>query len=131
MKLTFFDREDEANKLQGTVVQDGASLLRIFDAVRNRWPFICELVGQNGFRLHVGVGANGFVQYSSCDGSPPYLVALAPRPEQRDKEIEFLCGGTPTPIPDRNCMPFESVREIAGYFLQTGRAHPAFSWEEV
>jgi hypothetical protein len=131
MNVTFFDQEDQANDLNGTVIGDNARLFQILESLRNRLPFTCELQGENGFCLIVGIGKVGFVQYARCDGSPPYLVAIADGKESQDGYSEFLCGGTPTPIPNRNCMPFDSIREIAGYFRETGRAHPFWRWEEV
>jgi hypothetical protein len=131
MNVTFFDIEDSANDLNGTVIRNADELFRILDALRDRPPFVCELVGDNGFELVVGMGPNGCAQYGHARGLPPYLVALAPGREQDDGETEFLAGGTPSPIANRYCMPFDSVREIAGYFLETGGRHPAFSWEEI
>ena len=131
MNVTFFDIEDQANDLNGTVIRDSKRLFQILEGLRSRPPFVCELVGANGFELLVGVGANGCAQYGRSRVLPPYLVALAPGRERDHGETEFLAGGTPSPISNRYCMPFDSVREIAGYFLETGRTHPAFSWEEV
>ena len=131
MNITFFDEQDDTNSLNGTVVQDREHLLRILDGLRNRSPFVCDLVGTNGFHLDIGIGAMGHAQYSRMDGEPPYLLAVAPQPGRRDEYIDFLLWQTPTPISKRYCMPFESVRDIAAYFLETGRTHPLFAWEEV
>ena len=131
MNVTFLDGEDNKNSLNGSVIQDRERLLQTMDRLRTRPPFVCELAGETGFYLHVGIGKLGHAQYSRMDGEPPYLLAVAPRPGRRDEYIEFLLGGTPTPISKRYCMPFNLVREIAGYFLETGRAHPDFTWEEV
>jgi hypothetical protein len=130
MNVTFLDVEDSTNNLNGTVIRDSERLLQILDSLRTREPFICELAGANSFKLVIGVGNSGCAQYSPSDGSPPYLVALAPHKEAEKGYSEFLAGGTPTPVSKRYCMPFDSVREIATYFLGTGRAHPAFKWEE-
>jgi hypothetical protein len=131
MNVTFFDREDRANDLNGTVIRENERLFHILDNLRNRPPFVCELIGENGFHLHVGIGTLGHAQYSRSDGSPPYLMAVAPRPKQEEEDTEFALGGTPTPISNRYCMPFNFVRKIAGYFLETGRAHPDFFWESI
>lgn len=131
MNVTFFDLEDQANDLNGTAFQGSKILLGVLERLRTRSPFVCELVGENGFQLHVGIGHNGHAQYSRRDGEPPYLMAVAPHPEQEDEDTEFLLGGTPTPISNRYCMPFDAVREIAAHFLETGRTHPAFAWESI
>jgi hypothetical protein len=49
MNVTFFDREDEANPLNRTAIQDRERLLQILDGWRNRPPFVRELAGENGF----------------------------------------------------------------------------------
>ena len=131
MNVIFLDQEDRANYLNGVAIGDSTRLFQILESLRNRRPFFCELAGENGFRLSVGVGKLGCVQYSPCDGSPPYLVATADYVESEDGYCEFLAGGTPTQIPNRFCMPFESVLKIARYFQETGRAHPSWRWEEV
>jgi hypothetical protein len=47
MNVTFFDREDHANHLSGTVIGDNIRLFQILEGLRNRIPFICELEGEN------------------------------------------------------------------------------------
>lgn len=131
MNTTFFDREDLKNRLNGVIIQDRKRLLQILDELRKRPPFICELVGENGFHLHIGIGELGHAQYSRSDGEPPYLMAIAPHPTNKEEDTEFLIGQTPTPVSNRYCMPFELIRDIAGCFLETGQTHPGFSWEPL
>jgi len=135
MIVTFLDMEDSSNELNGIAIDDGERLVQILESLRNRPPFLCELTGENGFRLDVGIGERGCAQYSPSNGDTPYLVVVAPGKELQElawgDDIEFLCGGTPTPVSDRNCVSFHSVREIARYFLETDHAHPGFVWEEV
>jgi hypothetical protein len=132
MTVTFFDREDDANYLNGTIIRDRNRLFQILENLRSREPFVCELVGDNGYRLHVGVGDYGNVQHSQLDGDPPYLMAVNRSSEgQVDEYIEFLMGGTGTPISKRYCLPFYRVREIAAYFLETGHMLPDVPWEEI
>jgi hypothetical protein len=131
MNVTFLDIEDSANTLNRTVIRDTSRLFQILATLRRRKPSFCEFSGENGFKLTVGVGRFGCAQYSPADGSPPYLVALASNRESAKGYSEFFAGGTPTPVLNRYCMPFESVRDIAGYFLDSGGAHPAFTWEEL
>lgn len=134
MIVTIFDREGNGSDLDGVVIRDTDQLFQLLDRFASRAPFVCELVGENGYDLLVGIGARGFAQYSRTDGSPPYLVAVAPSEAGREEsadEIEFVMGGTATPIPIHNCMPFHHVREIGRHFLETGHVHPGFTWEEV
>jgi hypothetical protein len=132
MNVTFFDQQDESNAANGSVIADSEELSRLLDSLRTRSPFLAELIGANGYILVVGIGGPvGCVQYSRLDGSPPYLVAVAPNPIADDKYIEFLIGNTPTPIPVRHILPFEKVKEIARCFQETGVRSAAVSWEEV
>jgi hypothetical protein len=130
MVVTFFDIEDDSNSLNGTVIRDSERLLQILEGLRGRRPFVCELVGNNGFELTVGIGAHGFAQYGRRDFSAGFMIAIAPGKELEEGDIEFLAGRTPTPISKRYCMPFESVCDIARHFLEAGSPHPAFLWEE-
>jgi hypothetical protein len=131
MNVTFFDIEDKANHLNGTIIRDGDRLSQVLEGVRMRAPFFCELIGENGYELLIGVGPEGCVQFGQRDGNSAYLVAVSPDQVAKGGQIEFLCNGLPTPVPRRYCMPFDSIREIAGYFLDTGRMHPTFAWEEI
>jgi hypothetical protein len=131
MTVAFYDYDDQANHLNGTAIHDKSRLFQLLQGMRNRSPFICKLVGENGYNLLVGIGKFGFVQHSACNGDPPYLVAVSPNTEPEDGEFEFMCGGTPTPISMRNCLPFDDVLQIAGYFQETGRTYPGVAWERV
>ena len=130
MILKFFDRDDEANELNGITVRDSRHLRQVLEAQTYKQPFVCELVGENGFQLTIGVGKLGCVQYARCDGSPPYLMAVSGSRAMIGADKEFMLGGTPSSIPARFCMPFEEVIEIAVYFMETGKACPSFSWEQ-
>ena len=81
MNISFLDTEDEANRLNGKIISDWERLLGILEGLRTREPFVCKLTGENGFELDVGIGKKGCVQYGRTDGLPPYLMAVAPFPE--------------------------------------------------
>lgn len=130
MKVKFFDIEDETNRLNGTDVRDVKLLLQIFNDLRGREPFFCELVGDNDHELLVGIGAVGCAQFGRSGVRPPYFMAVAPGSHDPG-ETEFLAGGTPTPVSNRYCMPFSSICEIVAHFLETGHVHPSFAWEEI
>jgi hypothetical protein len=131
MIVTFFDYEDKTNYLNGMAIQDNSRLFMFLQSMRNRSPFICNLVSENDYELLIGVGRVGCAQYSACDGNPPYLMAVSPNSEPGERYVEFLCGGTPTPISTRYCMPFDDLLQIVGYFQETGRAYPGVSWEGI
>ncbi len=134
MKAVLHDLADETSSLHGARVHDEDDLRQLLDSARGREPFVCELAGENGYTLTLGIGPDfGFVQQSPCDGNTPYLVAVAPeRCQPHEQEyFEFLAGGTPTPVAARFCLPLETVKEIAACFLATGKRSPAVSWDEV
>lgn len=133
MTVTFLDMEDPANELNGRFFQEGADLLQALETSRTKPPFFCKLTSVNGNYLDVGVGKVGCAQHTRAGGMPPYLMAVAPGKEHLNEDAgdytEYLCGGAATPISDRFCMPFESVRKIIRHFAETGEAHPVFSWD--
>jgi hypothetical protein len=127
--------EESAHELNGTLFQESGDLIQILERLQARPPFLCKLTSDKGHYLDVGIGKVCCAQHTRADGMPPYLMAVAPGKEHLKEEegddVEFLCGGTPTPFSDRFCMPFESVREIIRHFAETGETHPAFSWDPV
>jgi hypothetical protein len=131
MIVTFFDMENEANRLNGAVIRDKVRLLAILESLQSRSPFYCKLASDNGLSLVMGVGQSGFAQYSRDDGTPPFMMAVDRRIDPENGFIEFRVGGTPSRIPKYYCMPFSLVREIAGYFVETARMYPAIAWEEL
>jgi hypothetical protein len=130
MIVTFYDLEDDANPLNGSVIRNRDQLRQILRSLQEREPFSCELTAPNGAELVLGVGAIGFADYCR-NGDPPYLCAVTNRNVVYGIEPEFLVGGTPTPVAARFCMPFDDVIKIAVYFFDTGTTCPLFSWEEI
>src|SRR6266481_155819 len=118
MMVTFYDRQDSSNPLNDMEIITAIGLSRIIDSLSNRRPFFCHLFCENGFDLLVGIGENvGCVQHSSHDGVPPYLMAVENGFEFSTVDtVDFLIGGTLTPVPRRYCKSMESVKEIAVYF---------------
>jgi len=133
MMVEFYDRQELSNPLNGTQITVGTGLRRIVESLRNRRPFFCELLGNNGFKLLVGIGKNvGCVQHSSSDGEPPYLMAVEEGFEFSTVDtVDFLIGSELTPVPRRYCKSMESVKQIALYFLETGLRCPNVAWEQI
>src|SRR5215467_16118949 len=134
MKVEFFDHQDRANPLNGAEVAAEAELSSLIEGLRSRPRFLCELIGENGFKLLVGVGHDvGCIQHSSCDGCPPYLMAISGSDPvfNPDDYMEFLTGNTPTEIPRYYCLPMELLKQTANYFVETGERSADVRWEEV
>jgi hypothetical protein len=132
MSTRFFDRQDMGNPINGAGINDALELRRALGDVRARPPFFAELLGDNGFKLLLGVGMpEGCVQFSAADGSPPYFMAIAPSADDRDGTVEFLLGDTPSPVPRRYCLAYEDALDIAATFVPTGQRKSDVRWEEI
>jgi hypothetical protein len=132
MNAIFKDLQDHSSRLNGAAVHNRHELFAVLESARDREPFGCELEGENGYKLTLGIGKHvGFVQHGSVDGDTPYLVAVAAVTHWHHDYAEFLVGDTPTPIPQRFCLPFEMVKEIAAHFVETGQRSPTLAWEEL
>lgn len=80
MKVSFFDLQEGDNPLNGSPLVSGEETLNLLERLKFRDPFMCELVGENGYKLLMGLGGSvASVQYSRSDGEPPYFEAVAPR----------------------------------------------------
>src|SRR5579872_5710340 len=118
MIATFYDRQDLRNPANGTRINSDQQICALFENLKSRSPFFCELVGGNGYNLLVGIGGNiGCAQYGRADGKPPYLMATQPELKSKTGLKTFLTGDTATPIPERYCLDFGIIRNIVLYFL--------------
>lgn len=132
MNIQFFDRQDRSNPRNAMMVSDPKVLLSWIDEMHRRPPFFCELIGENGAKLLLGISNTlGCAQYSVSDGSPPYLMAVGNEPEDNDRFMEFLTANTDTPVPIKFCLPLERIKKIAADFIQRGERSPSVDWEEI
>ena len=123
--------QESLNPLNGTVISSPVELLKILDGLRSRPPFFLQLVGNNGYKLDIGIGrTHGYAQFSPNDGNPPYLMAKAPNGAAPSEDLEFLAGNTPTPIDKRYCLPWKLVVQVAAHFIETGKRSTQISWKE-
>jgi len=94
-------------------------------------PGIVEFESSENDRLQLGIGGP-FVcaQFTTNECLSRYLCAKA-KTVRATKDVEFLCGGTPTPIAPELCLSFEVAFKIADYFIRTGNRDPSVDWVEV
>lgn len=132
MSLTFWDLQHLANPKNGTRLESLCAISELFSSLRGRIPFMFELRGDNGFMLTVG-WANDYatIQHSPSEGVPPYLMAVPDSSVDDGGFVEFLAGGTRTPIPRRFCLSAEQAGKIAADFLTHGGKSEVVTWEEV
>jgi hypothetical protein len=127
MVVVFFDRENWENPNNGTAVGDAAHLVSVLAALAGQPPFFFELECSNGRKLLVGHGDGvGCAQFTDEEGLA--AVAVSPTPA-RDEVVEFLMGGTATPVLPRYCMPLSLALQIAEHFVRTGNRSAATAWE--
>ena len=132
MKTHFFDLLDNANPLNGIGIENLAEFQNVLENVRDRLPFIAELIGDNGFKLTFVLGTTeGCVQFCSVELEPPYLMAINSNLRDSEGEAEFLMGGTLTPVSKRYCLPYDAFAEIVAEFVQTGERRRNVIWEEL
>jgi hypothetical protein len=130
MNTRFQDLENDDNPRNGQVLSDRPGVMALLEELREiRPPFICQFVGDHGFNLTVGIGHEfGCVQHSANDGTPPYLMATEPTSDQ--SEMEFILGGTATPIDGRYRLSFSTVKEVVAAFVASGGRSDTVKWEE-
>jgi hypothetical protein len=132
MKAVFNDLQEHSSSIDGAAVRNRLELFSVLDGAREREPFVCELQGENGYKLTLGLGSDcGFVQHCRVDGAEPYLLAVAEMGARGAESVEFLCGDTPSPVPGRNVLPFDELMEVAAHFVETGERSPRVLWEEI
>ena len=131
MKVQFFDRQDAANSLNGMSITSLSEFHSALESARGRPPFFTELIGDNGFKLLLGIGGEeGCAQFSSVDGTAPYLMAVSLDKGEEGEQV-FLIDDIASPVPKRYCLPNNIIEDIAATFLQTGQRRSDVPWEEI
>jgi hypothetical protein len=130
--IVLFDYEaPNAERTTGVGVTSIGSLRDRLNEVAQQEPRIIDMVSPTGNRLQLGLGsAFGCAQLIRENNMPPYLCAIAERSIAKG-DVEFLLGGTPTPVPPERCLPVEQAMRIAEYFFTNDAADPTTRWVEV
>jgi hypothetical protein len=132
MIVTFFDRQDEGNPLNGSTFSNSSALLDCLHELSSRPPFLCEIENENGFKLLVGIGGRwSCIQHSRTDGLPPYLMAVPRETQSGVSDMEFLMGNTGTPIRGRYILKSELADKLVSFFVEAGGRSDAVEWEEI
>ena len=132
MKVTFQHLDDDHDPRNGKVLDKPAVIGLLDDLRTTRPPIMCQFVGDNGFNLTIGID-NGFgcIQYSRNDGLPPYIMATDSTPGvSNSTDMEFVVGGTLTPIEGKYRVRFDLVRDVLLEFAQSGERSEAVNWQE-
>jgi hypothetical protein len=134
MKVRLFDLEDDPYTTPYREFVNPADVMTLIEEkIAAGRPFTFELFGENGFMLTFGIeGEHGNAQYSPADGSLPYLMAVDPDTSRLNLgDMDFIVGGTLTPIDGRYRVPADKIMRIVRHFLETGERSSEIEWEEI
>ncbi len=130
MIIYFHNYQDKLDPDHARAISSEGELSELLDRKRNAAPFVAEFCGAGDFHVTVGIGGEyGCVQYQRVDGMPPYLMAVSHRPPMKRGVVEFLCGGTPTPVAARYILTFSELTRVMFEFLRTGERSDAVNWQ--
>ncbi len=132
MKTSFQDLDNEISPRNGATIADRPAVIQLLDDFKDRAPFMCQFVGDNGYGLTVGLSHDhGCIQYAANDRAPPYLMAVLQHDvSSMSNEMVFSVGGTPTPIDGRYRLTLETLKEVVAEFVVSGSRSDRVEWEE-
>jgi hypothetical protein len=91
-------------------------------------PGIVNLESTSSGMLQLGVGGPfACALFTTNEDKPHYLCAKS-KIIRAVSYVEFLCGGTPTPISPEFCLSFDEAITIAEYFFKKEDRDPTFEW---
>jgi hypothetical protein len=101
------------------IISQEKELLNVLNTAINSGNKIFILDSMGFGSLTLGVGKPyGFIEFIKENGETPYLITCNKNLNAEDGSyIEFDSGGTPTPIPLRNCLPISTIIEIVIFFF--------------
>lgn len=98
MIVRYLNYQDKIDPLNGKGIEQKDELLALLGDRRRRRPFVGEFVGDNGFQITAGIGSLCVAQHSRTDGSPPYLMAVSPRPPMQRGCLTLSCRRHPDAV---------------------------------
>ena len=129
MSVTFHDHEWAESPANGRTFSGAQDAIELLHGLRSRDPFFCSFDGPNGTLL-IGVACEyGCVQYTPAGGEPPYLMASG-KPKGT-AVVEFLSGGTPTPISEQYLLRWPELDGVIRSFVEKGILTDTVSWHDV
>lgn len=131
MIVRYLNHQDEFDPMNGQAIEQPDKLSEMLHRRRNLRPFVAWLTSDKGSQMTLGISTDRCcAQYSSSDGSPPYLMAISPHPRMKRGCVEFFAANTPTPFAARYIITFDELKEVALHFMQTGGRSDAVFWQE-
>ena len=128
-RLVDYPRGERSEKEEIPILNE-QDIRRALKRFQQEDPRVVDLISPTGDCLAIGVSSSlGCVMFMRASGDPPYLWALGDS-DDRENDIEFDVGGTPTPVPLYRCLPFERVVEIVVYYFLNGELPRDVEWDE-
>jgi hypothetical protein len=99
--------------------------------LENQGPQIAQMNISGLGTLTFGVSKNlGFIEFMTENQEPPYLYANNSLINFIGEFADFDSGGTSTPIPKNQCIPFDLVRRILIDSFLSGKLPNYINWYE-
>lgn len=132
MIVRYFSHQDKFDALNGKSIDRAEKLAELLHRRRNLRPFVGEITGDNGFQIVFGISTDlCCAEHRRTNGELPYLMAISPHPRVKRGYVEFYAANTLTPIPARNIISFDELKQVALHFLKTGERSNVVLWEAI
>jgi hypothetical protein len=132
MRVKYLNLEYKNDPDNNREFEDATEVLSLLetDHPTRKLPYSFELYGDNGWVLDIGIEtpSYGFAQLERLE---PWVCLVATNPKTADSNfMEYMVGGTPTPISGQYRISFEDVRKAISHFVSTGEGVSELAWEE-
>src|SRR5689334_4275066 len=121
----FFDISSHRDPGQRVTSED--ELLSLLRAAVQAEPRVYELDGFQQGQLQLGLGGQYAVVHFIENADIPVSYDVRAQSPSALDYVEFLLGGTPTPIPPEYCVSSEEAVQAALFFFRTGERDPSLT----
>jgi hypothetical protein len=117
-----------------TIVSNPEEILSELEILGSVDEQTVNLVSESGDRLSISVsGPEAFVMFTAAsDDQPPLSPMSAGRTSSdfADDVVEFIAGGTPTPVPVDRCVSVSIMLKIVRHYLEHGALPDWIDWQD-
>jgi hypothetical protein len=126
------DLSEPSPRLESVEVGDEHDLERVLDEIEQKAPepVVAEIIGSDGARLGIGLGAPNSVLAFNPSPDPPYFLSSGEVREPNEDAVFYLHGHW-TEFPGTAVVSNTAAREAASRFIKTGDRPENVGWEEV
>lgn len=128
-RLVYFD----ADKTEKLISNRGELYQALIELEKSAgMPKSFNLLSPNGDILTVALAGDfGFVQFEAAASASPYMIAIDKQKKSLETYRDVDAGGTPTPIPERACLPPQRITEIVLYYFDRLIIPEYVEWEPI